>query len=79
MAMQPVQFTPSGNIEAIWHDQDTQQLMVKFRSGKYYRYPGVTGDEADGFAQALSANQYLQEFIIPSHISERIEATEDLA
>lgn len=67
MAMRDIPFAPSGNIADIQHDDETQTLYVRFRSGRAGRYLQVTGDEADGFSQALSANQYLQVMIVPGH------------
>ena len=63
MAAEPISFTPSRNISGIAYDADLQQLTIQFRSGWVYRYDEVPQDAADGFSQALSANDYLRLFI----------------
>jgi len=73
MAVEPISFTPSANIQAITYDADTQTLLVRFhRGGRLYRYVEVTGEEAYGFGQALSANDYLQTRILPAHPGEAV-------
>jgi hypothetical protein len=68
MPLSTISFTPSGNIANIWHDPDTQTLIIRFKFGsRVYKYPGVSASEADGFSQSLSANDYLQGFIVPQH------------
>jgi hypothetical protein len=68
MALRPISFAPSANIADIWHDSDTQTLIVRFKwGGRLYKYSAVPESTAAGFSQSLSANDYLQRFIIPEH------------
>jgi hypothetical protein len=61
MALESIPFAPSRNIQSIWHDPDTQNLLIRYHHGdRVYRYPGISGADAAGFGQSLSANDYLQ-------------------
>jgi KTSC domain len=68
MPLESIPFATSSNIESIWHDSDTQTLLIRYHhQSRVYRYPGVPGDDAQGFSQALSANEYLQQFILSQY------------
>ncbi len=65
MALESIPFAPSGNIQSIWHDSDTQNLLIRYHHrDRVYRYPGISGADAAGFGQSLSANDYLQQVIL---------------
>jgi hypothetical protein len=73
MPMEAIPFAPSGNIQDIQYDADTQTLIVQFHyKNRKCKYSGVTGEEATGFANSISANDYLQRFIIPQHAGEPV-------
>ena len=60
MALESIPFAASGNIQSIWHDPDTQTLIIRYHHrDRVYKYPGVPSDDANGFAHSLSANDYL--------------------
>jgi hypothetical protein len=75
--MESIPFAPSRNIQDIQYDLDTQTLIIDFNSGYRYRYAGVTGEEAQGFAQNLSAGDYLRQFIMPLHDGVRIDKPDE--
>lgn len=81
MPLEPISFSPSGNIQSIFHDPNTQTLMIRFKYGnRVYKYLGVSSADADGFSQSLSASDYLRLFISPGHSGTLIGAlpvTED--
>ena len=71
--MESIPFTPSKNIQAVEYDLDTQTLIVRFHhKNRAYKYSEVTGEEATGFSNSLSANDYLQRFILPVHAGEPV-------
>lgn len=73
MALEVISHPASGNIAQVAYDADTQELFVVFKwKDATYRYSHITGDEANGFSQALSAGDYLNQFIVPQHPGERI-------
>ena len=60
MALESITFVESGNIQSIWHDLDTQTLVIRYHhQNRVYKYFGVSGEDANGFSQSLSANDYL--------------------
>ncbi|HXN71569.1 MAG TPA: KTSC domain-containing protein [Candidatus Acidoferrales bacterium] len=73
MAMEIISHPASGNIAQVGYDADSQELIVVFKwKSATYKYSNVSGDEANGFSQALSAGDYLNQFIVPQHPGERI-------
>lgn len=73
MAVRDIEFPESSNIAAIQYSDDDQELFITFKPGdRQYKYPGVTGNEADGFTTASSAGEYLNRVIKRSYIGERI-------
>ena len=76
--MESIPFPPSRNIQSISYDLDTQTLLIRYHhQDRTYKYSGVTGEDVAGFSAAISANDYLQEFILSRYRGERINA-EDL-
>jgi hypothetical protein len=66
MAWEMLEFnSSSGHIDALAYDMDTQTLSARFSNGAVYEYVGVTGEQAEGFAQADSATDYLRTMISP--------------
>lgn len=77
MAMESIPFASSRNIQAVWYDSDTQTLVVQFHHrNRAYQYAGVTGEEAAGFANTLSANDYLQHSILPKYSGQLMDPSE---
>jgi hypothetical protein len=72
MPFTPVPFPSSKNIASVEHDPDSQVLVVTYSRGHAYRYFPVTVDMADGFGQALSASDYLREFIVGQAVEEKV-------
>lgn len=65
MALEPISFASSQNIQGIWHDPETSNLLVRYHHrDRVYRYPGISSEDAAGFSQSLSANIYLQQVIV---------------
>jgi len=63
MAVRSIEFKPSSNIESIGYDEENMSLIVTFKSGTAYSYSKVPSLVADGFSQADSAGQYLNQNI----------------
>jgi len=71
MALESIPFAPSNNIQSIWYDLDSQLLVIRFHDrNRVYRYSGVSGEEANGFANSLSAGDYLNRVIRGQHAGE---------
>lgn len=63
---------PSTNIAQIVYDSDRQLLTIYFQKGAVYNYYDVPEDVANGFSQALNANQYLRTFVTNSFVYDRV-------
>lgn len=48
----------SSNIQAIGHDPRTNELVIQFKNGSKYRYPGVTTAQYEAFRAAESAGKH---------------------
>lgn len=57
----------SSNVSEIGYDPDTQELLVRWNSGKVSAYKGATEDEAQQAANAPSVGQFLNSEIKPNY------------
>jgi hypothetical protein len=55
----------SVSVEAIGYNEASQELFVRFVSGKTYRYSGVPADVAAAFLSAPSKGSYFNREIRP--------------
>lgn len=62
--MKTIDCAGSSNIEAISYDEDTQDLDVTFRSGRYV-YHGVTKEEVEALEAAPSKGSHIATQIKP--------------
>lgn len=60
----------SSSIAAVGHDGTA--LLVRFRSGETYRYPGAPASHVREMADAVSAGRYFQDHIRPHHRGEKV-------
>jgi hypothetical protein len=72
MATEIINHPPSRNIAWITYDADQQLMTIGFQKGATYQYFDVPGDVANGFSQALDANDYLKTFVTSQFQYERI-------
>ena len=63
---------PSTNIAQVVYDSDQQLLTISFQKGAMYQYYEVPEDVAQGFSQALNANDYLKTFVTNSFQYSRV-------
>ena len=58
-----MQAVTSSVIDAVGYDEDRSWLLVKFSSGRLYRYRGVPEPEFDALIQANSVGRYYNRHI----------------
>lgn len=63
MALHPAAFPASRNIAEIAWDDESESLYIRYLSGATYRYDKVPEQVVHGFSTALSATQYLRQYI----------------
>ena len=56
----------SSNVSEVGYDDETQELLVRWNSGKTSAYKGVTEEQAFECSQAASVGQYLNSEIKPN-------------
>lgn len=57
----PAYITPvsgSSNIAGVGYDADTQELAIRFHSGRTYTYANVPVEQYEGLMSAASKGQY---------------------
>lgn len=57
----------SSQIHSAGHDESTNTLFIKFRSGHTYTYDNVTKQQYDDLMSANSPGKYLSMHIKPRH------------
>jgi KTSC domain len=72
MAERQISIKESSNIQAVFHDPDTQVLRVIFKQGGEYSYEGVDSNKADAFATADSPGRYLHANIKGQHTHKKL-------
>ena len=65
MALESIPFAPSDNIQGVWHEPQSNTLLVRYHHrDRVYRYPGISAVDAAGFSQSLSANDHLRQVFL---------------
>ena len=62
----------STNLDAIRYDTQQEDLYVRFKNGKTYKYEQVPSEEAEALYHASSPGQYLRDNIIGTYNAQRM-------
>jgi len=66
----------SSNIAQIGHEPSENKLIVRFKSGAYYQYDGVSEQVYNNMITAQSVGKYFQTYIKNVYPYKKIDVTE---